>query len=393
MSQAFLRTVWVVFRKELLDALRDRRTLAMVALSSVLMGPVILAALSGLIASFEERAEKRTLWSVGMDHAPTLRNYLARQGYSFHDAPADYEKRLRRSELSEPVVVIDDTFERALAQGDTPVVEIVSSSANQRAQAAVGRVSRLLRGFAHEQTTLRLALRGVSSSLLDVIDTQERDLANQQSRAAQLTGMLPFFVIMAVMYGLLGAALDTTAGERERGSLEPLLMNPTGSGALVVGKWAAVSCVGLLVATLSSVSFLPAQILIRSEGLAAMFHYGARECVSFIALLIPLSLLLAAVVMAVAIRCRTFKEAQSSATIVVLSISLVPTLTLFNPGAEQPWHIWIPGLAQNSAITHVLHGEPLTTAQLVIPCVVMIAVCSVCLRYVSQTVRTLWNAG
>ena len=78
MSHAFLRTVWVVFRKELLDALRDRRTLAMVALSSVLMGPVILAALSGLIASFEERAEKRALWSVGMDHALTLRNYLAR---------------------------------------------------------------------------------------------------------------------------------------------------------------------------------------------------------------------------------------------------------------------------------------------------------------------------
>lgn len=387
MMPSLLTTAWRVFRKELLDALRDRRTLLMVALSSVCMGPVILSALSGLLASFEERAEKRELWTVNMAHAPTLQNYLLRQSYHIKDAPPDYEEQIKKSILSDPVVVIDPDFEQKLAEAESPKIEIVSSSGNQRAQAGVSRISKLLRGFGNEQSVLRLSLHGVAPSLLLATELRERDLASKQSRAAQLTGTLPFFIIMAVMYGLLAAALDTTAGERERGSLEPLLMNPAPHSALVLGKWGAASCVGLLVATLSSLSFLPAQLLIRSDNLAALFQYGAKECLWFVVLLIPLALLLAAVVMAVAIRCKTFKEAQSNSTVVVMFVSLVPTLTLFNPGAEQPWHIWVPGLSQNSAMTHVIKGEALTASQVVIPWLVTLVLCAICLRFVTQTLQ------
>ena len=279
MSARATSAAWCVFRKELIDALRDRRTLLMVFVSSVLMGPVILTALTQLIASFEERAEKRQVYAVGMANSPSLRNYIERQTHTIKEAPADYETQLKKSQLADPVVVVPADFERKLLRGEAPHVDVVTSSANQRAQVGLGRVMRLLRGFGREQATLRLAVRGVSPSLLEPVLLQERDLASQQSRSAQLTGILPLFVLMAVVYGLLGAALDTTAGERERGSLEPLLMNPAPPGALVVGKWAAVSCVGLLVATLSSLSFLPAQLLIRSDSLQALFQFGPREAV------------------------------------------------------------------------------------------------------------------
>ena len=89
--------------------------------------------------------------------------------------------------------------------------------------------------------------------------------------------LVPFFVLMAVLYGALNAALDTTAGERERGSLEPLLMNPASRVALVLGKWGAVASVAMLIALLSCASFLPGQWLLRSETLAAMFRFGMRE--------------------------------------------------------------------------------------------------------------------
>jgi sodium transport system permease protein len=83
---------WVVLRKELTDALRDRRTLATVLVSSVLMGPLVLLAISGLVASLESRAEQREVYVAGVANAPTLRNFLERQTYAVKEAPPDFEE-------------------------------------------------------------------------------------------------------------------------------------------------------------------------------------------------------------------------------------------------------------------------------------------------------------
>lgn len=348
-----------VFLKEWIDALRDRRTLVVVLLSSVLMGPLVLVALSGLMASFESRAEQREVVLAGADQAPTLVNYIARQGFTVKDAPADYEARLRRAELGDPVLVIPAGFEVALRQGDAPRLLVVSDSANKRAEAGTGRLQRLVAGFNRERATLALAMRGVSVEVLDPVRVDEQDLASPQTRGTQITGMLPFFVLMAVLYGALNAALDTTAGERERGSLEPLLMNPASPLALVLGKWAAVSAVALLIAVLSCFSFIPAQWLLRSDALAALFQFGVREALAFIAVIAPFAAALSAVLMAVAIRCKSVKEAQASTAGVVLGVSLLPLFGLLNPGAEETWHFWVPALAQNTLMTRVLKGEAL----------------------------------
>jgi sodium transport system permease protein len=382
-----MRTAWQVFRKELLDALRDRRTLMMVLLSSVAIGPLLLIALSALVGQIETRAEQREVVVAGIEHAPTLRNYLLRQTYTIKPAPADYEEQLRKSKLGDPVVVIGADFEQELAHGDAPLVEVVSSSANQRAQSSTGRIQRLLRGFSSEQATLRLALRGVAPALLEVVQVEERDLASPQTRAAQLTGMLPFFVLMAVLYGALNAALDTTAGERERGSLEPLLMNPAPRWALVVGKWGAVACVGMLIAVLSSFSFLPGQWLLRSESLQALFQYGLREALMFLVLLVPLAAALSALMMAVAIRCKTFKEAQANNTLVIMAVSLLPLVTLFNQEGEQPWQLWVPALGQVMLMNRVLKGEALGGVEVVLPLVSCAVVAGASLVLVVRQLR------
>ena len=355
---------WTVFVKEWIDALRDRRTLVVVLLSSVLMGPLVLVALSGLMASFESRAEQREVVLAGAGEAPTLVNYIARQGFTVKDAPADFEARLRRAELGDPVLVIPAGFEAALRQGESPRLVVVSDSANKRAEAGTGRLQRLVGGFNRERATLALAMRGVAAELLEPVRVDERDLASPQTRGTQITGMLPFFVLMAVLYGALHAALDTTAGERERGSLEPLLMNPASPLAIVLGKWAAVSAVALLIAVLSCLSFIPAQWLLRSDALAALFQFGFGEALAFIAVIAPFATALSAVLMAVAIRCKSVKEAQASTAGVVLGVSLLPLFGLLNPGAEEAWHFWVPALAQNTLMTRVLKGEALSAEPL-----------------------------
>ena len=382
-----MKLAWIVFIKELTDALRDRRTLLMVVLSSVAIGPVILVALSALIAGMEQRAEAREVYAVGMAQAPTLRNHLERQGYTIKEAPADHEQQLVSRRFGDPVLLIPKDFERDLAQGTIPVVEVVSASANQRAQGSVGRITQLLQGFNREQAGLRLAFRGVAPSLLQPVQIEERDLADPRARAAQLTGMLPFFVLMAVLYGALNAALDTTAGERERGSLEPLLMNPAPRAALVLGKWGAVASVGMLIAVLSSLSFLPAQWLLRSETLAAMFQYGMREAMLFLALLLPLAAALSALLMAVAIRCKTFKEAQANSTVVILAVSMLPVTTLFNQEGEKPWHLWTPALAQITLMGRVLKGEAMGAADLLPPLLVAAVVTLLCVAFVARQLR------
>ena len=362
-----LRAVLTVFRKELTDALRDRRTLLTVLVSAVLMGPLVLLAISGLVASLEAQAEQREVLVAGLAQAPSLKNFFERQTFVVKEAPADYEARLRNASLPDAVVVVPLDFEAALARGDMPVVEVVSDSANQRSQASTGRTLRLLAGFNRERGALTLALRGVSMNVLEPVQVEERDLASSQTRATQITGMLPFFVLMAVLTGALNAALDTTAGERERGSLEPLLMNPATRGALVLGKWGAVAAVAMLIAVLSCFSFLPGQWLLRSDTLAAMFQYGPREAGLFLLVLLPFAAAISALLMAVAIRCKTFKEAQASTTVVMLAASLLPLINVFSLGGESPWYLWVPALAQNVLMTHVLKGEALTAAQVAVP--------------------------
>ncbi|MBW8828926.1 MAG: ABC transporter permease [Burkholderiales bacterium] len=372
-NTSFLRAAWTVYCKEITDALRDRRTLIVVLLSSVMLGPLVLIALSSFIASFEARAEKREVVVMHMERAPSLKNYFERQTYTVKTAPADFEMQLRKSRLGDPVVVIPEDFEDSVLRGEAPVVEVVSDSANKQAEGGSHRIQRLLSGFSRERATLNLAVRGVSAELLEPMQVEERDLASTQTRATQITGMLPFFVLMAVLYGALNAALDTTAGERERGSLEPLLMNPAERAALVLGKWGAVACLSMLIAVLSCFSFLPAQWLLQSDTLQAMFQFGLREALLFLAVLLPFAAALSAVLMAVAIRCRTFKEAQANSTVVILGVSLLPLFTVFNEGGEAGWHLMVPALAQNTLMTRVLKGEGFGMEQVLVP----IAVCAV----------------
>jgi len=372
----------------LLDALRDRRTLIVVLFSSVLLGPLVLIALSGLLASFEAQAERREVVVAGIEHAPGLKNFLERQSYTVKPAPADYEAGLRRSKLADAVLVVPERFEAALLGGEQPVIEVISDSGNRQSQASAGRAVQLLNAYGRERGQLSLLMRGVSPELLQPLQVEERDLASTQTRAAQLTGMLPFFVIMAVLYGALNAALDTTAGERERSSLEPLLMTPAARASLVLGKWGAVASLAMLIAVLSCLSFLPAQWLLRSDTLQAMFQFGWHEALMFLAVLLPFAAALSAVLMAVAIRCKTFKEAQASSTVVVLAVSLLPLVTTFNQSGEAPWHLWVPALAQYTLMMRVLKGEGFGPEQVMVPLLVCALLTVAGVAFVARRLRS-----
>ena len=155
----------------------------------------------------------------------------------------------------------------------------------------------------------------------------------------------------------------------------------------MLGKWAAVATVAMLIALLSVASFLPSGALIRSETLRALFVFGPREAAGLLALLAPLAAALSALLMAVAIRCRSFKEAQAGSTVVVLAVSLLPMVALFSSSGERPWFVWVPALAQYTLMNRVLRGEPLDSVQVGVPLLVSVLLAAVCLAYVAARLR------
>jgi sodium transport system permease protein len=382
-----------VWRKEIVDALRDRRTLLVVILSSVLLGPAVLVAVSALVAALETQAEKREVYVLGAEHAPAFVNFLQRQTFVVKAPPADYEAELRAGRFGDPVLVVPKGFEADLQRGEAVRLELVSDSANRRAEAGAGRIARLVEAWSRERGMLTLLLRGVAPEAIAPVPLDERDLASTQARASQLTALLPFFVLMAVLYGALNAALDTTAGERERGSLEPLLLAPAGAWPIVIGKWGAVAGVGMLIAVLSCLSFFPAQALLASDALAAMFQFGIAEAMRFLVLLLPFAAAMSALLMAVAIRSRTFKEAQASATVVILVASLLPMVTMFSLGGDAPWHLAVPALAQSTLMLRVLKGEALDAWQVGVPLVVSALLAVLALAYVARQLREVAARG
>jgi sodium transport system permease protein len=165
-------------------------------------------------------------------------------------------------------------------------------------------------------------------------------------------------------------------------------MNPATPVQLTLGKWAAVASVAMLIAALSCLSFIPAQWLVKSESVSAMFQYGLGEAGRFLTILLPLAGALAALLMAVAIRCKSFKEAQANAAVVLFAVSLTPLFSMFSQSGEEPWHLWVPALGQTVLMARVLRGEASPVGDPLTALVVCLVLCLLCLVYVASSLRS-----
>jgi sodium transport system permease protein len=376
------------------DALRETRTLMVVLGAALLVGPLAaLVMLTGVQDGASPGSNTQVsntqvldMQVAGIASAPSLRAYLESHQVRVTAPPGDFEARLRASTLPDPVVVVPGDFEAALARGAVPSIEVLSGSPSQRTEADMARVQQALDGFVRDRVAADLAARGIDTRLLQPLRVSHRSLVPMPTTASIFARLVPFLMILAVLYGALTAALDTTSGERERGSLEPLLTNPSRHGALVLGKWGAVAAVGVLVALLCCLSLLLTQWAMHSERLRSMLHFGWREAVLSWLLLMPYAAALPAVLMAVATPCRTYKEAQAKSNLLVLLLAALPVMAIFASG-EPTWQLWVPGLAQNTLLGNLFNGEALSATQLLIPFAAGLALTAACIGFIATSLR------
>jgi sodium transport system permease protein len=364
-----VRRVLAIARKEVLDSARDRRTLLVSLVTAVAAGPIFLVLIFNLIASQADRARELKLPAVGIANAPALQAFLVRNQVTLSEAPADYEARIRAGEI-DVVLVIDPDFAKDVAEGRQGRVRLVSDRSRDRAQPSIRQAESLLRAYNRLWGGQRLLLRGISPVVGDPLAVEDFDLATPQQSGAIVLFLVAFYALLASVMGGMAVALDTTAGERERQSLEPLLMTPARPIELAVGKWIAVWLFNLVVVTVTLTGFYLTLAYAPLPPVGIPFLFSPSEFGRFLAVLVPVVLMIPAIVIYVGSRGRTYKEAQANVSVLMFVVSLVPAVQLFLQQREPPWLVLVPVSGQYTLLRQALRGEPLDAMELALSYVV-----------------------
>jgi sodium transport system permease protein len=381
-DSALARTL-IVARKELTDTLRDRRTATVTLLTAIAAGPLFLVLIFNLIANQADRARDLKLPVIGREHAPALAAYLERQQATLSTAPADYEAQIRSGDI-DVVLVIDAKFASDVADGKPGTVRLVYDRSRDRARPSIEQAESLLRGYNRLWGEQRLVLRGVAGSVASPLNVENVDLATPQQSGALVLFLVAYYGLFASVMGGMAVALDITAGERERQSLEPLLTTPVRPLELVAGKWAAVALFDALVVLLTLSGFYVTLAFAPLPAVGVPFLFGAREFVRFLIVLVPMIALMPAILLYVGSRARAYKEAQTNVSVLLFIVSLLPVVQLFLQRKEPSWIALVPVSAQYSLLNFALRGEALPAAQLALSYAVPLALAAIALTAVAR---------
>ncbi|HWN37213.1 MAG TPA: ABC transporter permease [Gammaproteobacteria bacterium] len=360
-----MNAVLTVCKKEILETLRERRTLTSLLLGP-LFGPILFTVLMNVMISrnLSSLDEVLEVPMLGAEHAPNLIAHLRASSIEpleQHDVKdVDGAAELVATGKYDVVLVIDDKFDKDFGTERAARVALVFDRSKSRAASRIARLRGAVDGYVQEIGALRLVANGVDTRLLRPLVVDELDVSTPASRSALMLGVLTYFLLFATLTGGLHLAIDTTAGERERKSLEPLLTLPVARSSLIIGKMTATVCYMLASLALTLVAFTIAlkQMPLEQIGMSSTFGF-ATAAVAFV-LLAPFAPLGAALMTTVASFTKTYREAQTYLTFVLL----IPTLplafaTILNI-EPAPKLMWIPSLSQHLLVTTLIKDQPLS---------------------------------
>ena len=354
--------VTVVFWKEVTDNLRDRRSLFSALLSS-LIGPVLMLVLIVLLGQtlyVSARENPLTLAVSGADRAPQLMLFLEQNGVDLRLLASDPETAVRNG-VYEVVLVIPDGYQETFSKGLPAPVQLVIDSSRQSASVSVNRARALVNAYNLQIGNMRLLARGISPTVTQPLAIQQIDMATPESKAGFFLNMMPYFIVLVVFLGGMYVIIDTTAGERERGSLEPLLINPVARWEFVVGKLLAAIPFAVLTILITLVAFAIAFNFFPLEDYIGIhIRLSLRVLAEIFLISIPMIVLASALQMIIATFTRSFKEAQTYVAFLPL-IPAIPGIGLaLLPIKTALWMMLIPTFGQQLIINKLMVGEPIS---------------------------------
>jgi sodium transport system permease protein len=381
-----IKTILTVAKKELTDHLRDKRTATMIFLLSIAMGPIILLGLGYFIGSIEAKAEKKEIYLSGKQHAPELVNFLQRQDMKLLDPKPDFRELIKQGN-HDAVMVIPTDFSEKFLTGEGKVELVYDDTRQSSSGASVGALRRVMRAFNAEVSAQRLIARGVAPSVLRPVDVQDTNLGTAAQRAAGLLFIIPWITLIGCVTGCTAMAVDLAAGERERGSLEPLLMTPVGRDALVLGKGVAVSIYSLGIAVLTLIGFALTLKYGNLPAIGSVLSLSAAQYGMFFLMLLTFAPAMAAIQMLLATYGRNFKEGQTYATYAIQLVAILPAVAMFAQLKDATWQLFVPVLAQLMVITRLLRGETTDLIHYLLPAAVNTAIFVVAMVLIARLLR------
>lgn len=355
---SFTTAMLTVMRKEWLDFFRDRRTFLLSLMVAPLLYPLIFLGIGKLTQMRAETQLEKTLQVpvVGIERAPNLVRFLASYGIDAKPAPADIEARVR-AQQEDLALAIDADFARDWRAGKPAKIDIITDTTRRNGDVKVARVNKVLESYGSGVGALRLLVRGINPGVATPLRVGTRDMATPEAKNSQFMSiLLPMILTIFAFIGGAHLAMDTTAGERERQSLEPLLATPASRAALVGGKMLAAAMLGLASMLLILVSFKVSATL--ASGMAKQMDVSFLAMGKLLLTLVPLVLIGTALITALAAGAKSMKEAQSH----IMWLMMLPMLPAYGLMAyplkdTALWQYAVPFLSQNQLIQKITRGE------------------------------------
>jgi sodium transport system permease protein len=360
-----MRPMIAVFIKEVRENLRDRRTLINALITGPLLGPVMFIMLMNIMVNRElQKADQPlTVPVIGAELAPHLIEALKASGIVPKPGIAEPEMAIRE-QSADVVLRIAPSYGEAWNRGQAVQVEVIFDSSRRDASTPVARVRSVIEGYGRREGAMRLVARGLSPTTAWPVQVADRDQATSQSRSALMFSFLPYFFVLTVFLGGMYLAIDLTAGERERQSLEPLFANPVPRWKILAGKLLAICTFSTVSLLLSIAAFSTAGFFIPTDKLGIALDLGPRFAGYVLLLMLPLVVLLAALQSLVAAFAKSYREAQTYLSILMIIPVLPSAMLAVLPIKAQTWMYAVPLLGQNLGIVQVLRGDAMTMAQL-----------------------------
>ncbi|MGB2591565.1 MAG: ABC transporter permease [Candidatus Acidiferrum sp.] len=339
------RNIGIVYRKELTEALRDRRTLITMIVVPLLIFPLFSvgfgAAISAIIGKAKEETPKVMI--IGGEDSPAVLEGL-KNVPKIQIVPLDANWKDEVVNKQVPVVVeIPQDFAKNLADQKEQVVLIHDYEGDLKSETAKDKIEKFLTDYRDSIVKDRLAARNLPVSVLKPFEIKPHNVAPPEKSGGALFfgGFIAYIVVFLCLNGGMHPAMDLTAGEKERGTMETILSSPISRAHLVLGKFLLVLTTALVTAALSvismAVSFGIVNALhtkpIQAGEADTSLHIGIGAALSVFIMAIPLAVLFASVLIAIATFAKTYKEAQSYIMPIVF-IVLIPAIAAMLPGIE-----------------------------------------------------------
>ncbi len=371
-----LQQIRVVAGKELRDGIRDRRSVIS-ALLFPLFGPILIAVMFTVILTEEADDSAIQVPVAGAEHAAALIEHLEAQGIEVEPAPDEPEAVVAAGD-EDVVINIPADFEADFRAGRPASIELYVDSSRRESRTPIRRVRRAIESYSAKVGTLRLLARGVDPQLARPIAVEDLDTATPQRKAANLLAMVPMFVMLAVFVGGMFLATDATAGERERRSLEPLLLTPASRRGLALGKWAATTVFSSTSLVITLVGSLVAMSQVPLQEVGLQMTIGTVETLLVLGALLPLAPMAAGLQMLVASFAKSFREAQTYLSLLTLIPTLPAVFLSLKPLAADGWATLVPMMGQQVMLLGVLRGDPVDIGALLVSVAIALGIAVGC---------------